>query len=69
MDWRELAGYPTASGWGKTSFDNDIWSGGKKIESLELSEPSSGVGTDPIRSWIIATCWLLASGAECVPSQ
>ena len=63
MDWREMAGYPTA---GRPPFYGaDIWSGGRKIENHEsLDRPFGLGGTDPIRGWIIAFCWLLASGAE-----
>jgi hypothetical protein len=67
MDWRELAGYPTAPEWQRGDSGSpfgDIWSGGQRIESHELSDLSQVVGTDPIRGWIIAICWLIASGAE-----
>lgn len=57
-----MAGYPTVPNWDGRPFNGDIWSSGKKIDSHQIP----GVGFDPIRSWVIAFCWLLASGAECV---
>lgn len=62
MDWREMAGYPTVPDWDGRAFGGDIWSGGKMIEAHQIPV----TGFDPIRSWVIAVCWLLASGAECV---
>lgn len=60
MDWRQMAGYPTVPDWETRPFNGDIWSGGKKIDSHQLP----GLDFDPIRSWVIAFCWLLASAAE-----
>jgi len=60
MDWRQMAGYPTVPDWESRPFSGDIWSSGKKIDSHQLPE----LGLDPIRGWVIAFSWLLASGAD-----
>jgi protein SYS1 len=68
MDWREMAGRPTVRGTqsdlGRWKSYAGAWSGGKKL----------GVGgeagwdgrVDPMRGWVIAFCWLVASGFEYV---
>lgn len=64
MDWREMAGKPTIRGLNGTSYGY-AWSGGKKVGYGWKDDQWSG-RTDPLRAWIIAICWLLACGAECV---
>jgi hypothetical protein len=39
------------------------WSGGKKVGYNDGAEQWEG-RTDPMRGWIIAFCWIVASGAE-----
>ncbi|KII86042.1 hypothetical protein PLICRDRAFT_44496 [Plicaturopsis crispa FD-325 SS-3] len=65
MDWREMAGRPTVRGMQgeeRWSSYRGAWSGGKKV--------NGGIDgywdgrTDPMRGWIIAFCWLVASGAD-----
>lgn len=64
MDWREMAGLPIVIGvpigerwW--------AWSGGKKVGYGWMEDQLSG-SVDPRRGWIIAFCWIVACGAECV---
>ena len=67
MDWRELASRPTIhtaqrswSSW------HSVWSGGKEVGSgSHLAGQWDGL-VDPRRGWIIAVCWIAASGAEYV---
>lgn len=66
MDWREMAGRPTVRGMQGQSPYSWAWSGGKKIGYTWREDASSLGRIDPIRGWIIAACWLLASGAEYV---
>ncbi|KAF9814329.1 hypothetical protein IEO21_05172 [Rhodonia placenta] len=65
MDWRELAGRPTSrasqSTWGAW---NTVWSGGKQLGSAEASDRPRFGHTDPMRGWIIAACWVVASTAD-----
>ena len=65
MDWREMAGRPAAQGWDREDrWDvySGAWSGGHKFDHKEDDQQWSGI--DPIRGWIIAFCWLVASCAE-----
>lgn len=66
MDWREMAGRPTArmskdDGW---SAWNAVWSGGKQVGSGNVTHVAWDGRVDPLRGWIIAACWLAASLAE-----
>ena len=70
MDWREMAGRPTITGMkgdrtrGWSAF-RGVWTGGKRLGGgsvLQGWEWDGGV--DPIRGWIVAISWLIASGAE-----
>lgn len=67
MDWRELAGRETVRGLvgedGNTLTRSWAWASGKKV-GFTMKERLAAV--DPRRGWIIAFCWLLASGAESV---
>ncbi|OCH89769.1 hypothetical protein OBBRIDRAFT_835534 [Obba rivulosa] len=67
MDWREMAGRPVSrppEGSGPWSSWNSVWSGGKQFQgSGDLHAGLSG-SIDPVRSWILAICWMLASGAD-----
>jgi hypothetical protein len=65
MDWREMAGRPTVRGMpgeGRWRSYTGAWSGGKKVGFGTLNEWDGR--TDPMRGWIIAFCWMAASGAE-----
>lgn len=66
MDWREMAGRPTVQGWDSDDIRDSYrgaWSGGNKIDLKGFDDqPWSGI--DPIRGWIIAFCWLVASCVE-----
>ncbi|EMD39363.1 hypothetical protein CERSUDRAFT_47749 [Gelatoporia subvermispora B] len=68
MDWREMAGRPvsrTPDGGGPWSSWNSVWSGGKQFQGSGDPRESLYTGDiDPARSWIIAVCWILASGAD-----
>ncbi|KZT68664.1 hypothetical protein DAEQUDRAFT_670950 [Daedalea quercina L-15889] len=65
MDWRELAGKPTTNtvtrAWGSW---NSVWSGGKQVGFGGHLEGQWDGLADPRRGWIIAVCWLAASGAD-----
>jgi hypothetical protein len=69
MDWREMAGRYTVRGmqgsdlWKSYSW---VWRGGKKVGFSWRDDHSSQFlgGIDPMRGWIIATCWIAACGAE-----
>lgn len=66
MDWRQLAGRPTIGAFQLDPWEmlNSVWSGGKQVGS-EGTEASRWDGKmDPRRGWVIAACWLAASGAE-----
>jgi len=68
MDWREMAGRPTVRGWNREDrWDvySGAWSGGRKFDH-EGFDDQQWSGIDPIRGWIIAFCWLMASCAELV---
>lgn len=70
MDWREMAGRPTVQGWNREDrWDvyGGTWSGGRKFDHMGYDEQQWS-GTDSIRGWIIAFCWLVASCVECVLS-
>ena len=66
MDWREMAGRPTVRGEGsRWSSYAGAWSGGRKVGYHDNGGPDQWESpTDPIRGWIIAFCWIMASGAE-----
>ncbi|KAA1470271.1 hypothetical protein DENSPDRAFT_836031 [Dentipellis sp. KUC8613] len=68
MDWREMAGRPTfrrLHGEERWHSFAGAWTGGKMV-----AEPAWHVGAaragraDPLRGWVLAVCWLLASGAD-----
>ncbi|KZT07169.1 uncharacterized protein LAESUDRAFT_698948 [Laetiporus sulphureus 93-53] len=65
MDWREMAGRSTSrsaqNSW--TSW-NTVWSGGKQVGSGGLQGVRWDGSVDPVRGWIIAACWLAASGVD-----
>ncbi|KAF9647689.1 hypothetical protein BDM02DRAFT_3061437, partial [Thelephora ganbajun] len=66
MDWREMAGRPTVQGWNREDrWDvyGGAWSGGRKFDHKGF-EGQQWSGIDPIRGWIIAFCWLMASCAD-----
>jgi len=67
MDWREMAGRPTVRGLqgegGRWSSYAGAWSGGKKVGYNDGGDRWEG-RTDPMRGWIIAFCWIVASGAD-----
>ncbi len=70
MDWREMAGRPTLTGIqgddsrGWSAF-RGVWSGGMRLGGGSVLQGWEGDGgADPMRGWIIAVCWLAASGAE-----
>ncbi|KAI9567076.1 integral membrane protein S linking to the trans Golgi network-domain-containing protein [Boletus coccyginus] len=66
MDWREMAGQPTVCGvqcgerWGSYY---GAWSSGKQVGSGWEGGRWDG-RTDPIRGWVIAASWLIASSAD-----
>ncbi|PIL30276.1 hypothetical protein GSI_07456 [Ganoderma sinense ZZ0214-1] len=66
MDWREMAGRPTTRalpGEGPWKSFNSVWSGGKQVGMGSIQQgPLRSV--DPVRSWIIAVCWMAASAAD-----
>jgi hypothetical protein len=68
MDWRELASRPTVRGmqgndrWKQYT---GAWSGGKQVGYGDNRDWDGRI--DPVRGWIIALCWLLASVVECAP--
>lgn len=65
MDWREMAGRPTVrmsqDAW---SLWNTVWSGGRQVGSEGLHEGHWDGRIDPVRGWLIAACWIIASTAE-----
>lgn len=66
MDWREMAGRPTVRGvQGEERWSSyyGAWSGGKQVGSGWEAGRWDG-RTDPIRGWVIAASWLIASSAE-----
>lgn len=67
MDWREMAGRPTVQGWNREDrWDvyGGTWSGGRKFDHKGFDDQQQWSGTDPIRGWVIAFCWLMASCVE-----
>ena len=71
MDWREMAGRPTTRplpGEGPWKSINSVWSSGKQVGMGSIQQEAFSA-VDPIRSWIIAVCWIAASAAEYVPSR
>jgi protein SYS1 len=67
MDWREMAGRPTVRGMQGDRWSSfaGAWSGGKKVGYYDSWSEGYWKGrADPMRGWIIAFCWLAASGAE-----
>ena len=68
MDWREMAGRPTVRGvQGEERWSSyyGAWSGGKQVGGGWEDGRWDG-RTDPIRGWVIAASWLIASSAEYV---
>lgn len=68
MDWREMAGRPTIRGMqGEDRWDAyyGAWSGGKQLGS-GWEEGRWDGWTDPMRGWVIAFSWMIASFAEYV---
>lgn len=68
MDWREMAGRPTVRGMqGEDRWDAyyGAWSGGKQLGS-GWEEGRWDGWTDPMRGWVIAFSWMIASFAEYV---
>ncbi|KAG8221120.1 integral membrane protein S linking to the trans Golgi network-domain-containing protein, partial [Butyriboletus roseoflavus] len=66
MDWREMAGQPTVRGvQGEERWSSyyGAWSGGKRVGSGWEDDQWDG-RTDPIRGWVIAVSWLIASSAD-----
>ena len=77
MDWREMAGWPTAHGlrgddrrgWGVF---RGAYSGGQGVGTGTWIDPFKDGNkyfqwdgrTDPLRGWVVAFCWLVASIAE-----
>jgi len=70
MDWREMASRPTLTG---IEGDNSrgwaafrgVWTGGQRVGggSAQQGWEWEG-GIDPIRGWVLAFSWLLASGVD-----
>ncbi|KAF8757876.1 Integral membrane protein S linking the trans Golgi network [Rhizoctonia solani] len=65
MDWRELVGRatirePRGRGWSGFS-SSGAWSGGVKLGGDSGQEEA---WVDPVRSWIISLCWLVASTVD-----
>jgi hypothetical protein len=68
MDWREMAGQPTVRGLqGEERWSSyyGAWSGGKQVGGGWEDGRWDG-RTDPIRGWVIAASWFIASSAEYV---
>lgn len=68
MDWREMAGQPTVRGvQGEERWSSyyGAWSGGKQVGAGWEDGGWDG-RTDPIRGWVIAASWLIASSTEYV---
>ncbi|KAM5541326.1 hypothetical protein V8D89_004880 [Ganoderma adspersum] len=66
MDWREMAGRPTTRalpGEGPWKSFNSVWSGGKQVGMGSIQQGALR-SVDPVRSWIIAVCWMAASAAD-----
>jgi hypothetical protein len=63
MDWREIAGRQTigggvgVSGW---NVFKEAWKGGWKGSLRGETYP----GSDAMRGWVLAGCWILSSGVE-----
>lgn len=67
MDWRQMAGRPTSrptSGDGAWRVLNAVWSGGRQVGREGAVSDSWDGRIDPIRGWVIALCWMLASTVE-----
>jgi len=66
MDWREMAGQPTVRGLqGEERWSSyyGAWSGGKQVGGGWEDGRWDG-RTDPIRGWVIAASWFIASSAD-----
>ncbi|KAG0698177.1 integral membrane protein S linking to the trans Golgi network-domain-containing protein [Suillus ampliporus] len=66
MDWREMAGRPTVRGMqGEDRWNAyyGAWSGGKQLGS-GWEEGRWDGWTDPMRGWVIAFSWMIASSAD-----
>ena len=68
LDWREMAGRPTTRslpGEGPWKAWNSVWSGGRQV-GLGSAQQGGLRSVDPVRCWIIAICWIVASATEYV---
>lgn len=66
IDWREMAGRPTVRGMqGEDRWNTyyGAWSGGKQLGS-GWEEGRWDGWTDPMRGWVIAFSWMIASFAD-----
>jgi protein SYS1 len=70
MDWREMAGRPTSfrgvKGEERWESLKGVWSSGQRIGVGSWTEEQWIARNDPVRGWVIAFCWMLASGVEYV---
>ena len=67
MDWRQMAGRPTSrstAGDGAWHVLNAVWSGGRQVGREGAARDSWEGGIDPMRGWVIALCWMIASTVE-----
>ena len=64
MDWRQMAGRPTTGASLADTWKNlhSVWSGGHQVGDSRTVLWNGQI--DSIRGWIIAACWIAASGAE-----
>ena len=67
MDWRQMAGRPTSrstAGDGAWHVLNAVWSGGRQVGREGAASDSWDGRIDPMRGWVIALCWMIASTVE-----
>ncbi|EIN06217.1 hypothetical protein PUNSTDRAFT_106434 [Punctularia strigosozonata HHB-11173 SS5] len=68
MDWREMAGQPTSfrgiKGEERWESLKGVWSGGQRIGTGQWTEERWMKRVDPMRGWVIAFCWMVASGVD-----
>ena len=66
MDWRQMAGRPTTGASLADTWKNlhSVWSGGHQVGDSRTVLWNGQI--DSKRGWIIAACWIAASGAEYV---
>ncbi|KAJ3558703.1 hypothetical protein NM688_g761 [Phlebia brevispora] len=64
LDWRQMAGKTTIGAF-QNPWEtlNSVWSGGRQVGSEGEGNKWDG-RMDPRRGWVIAVCWLAASGAD-----